>query len=94
MNPARLLLLGVVITLVGFAVVIAGSLSAPGWSGSSGGFILIGPIPIFFGSGPNSGMLASVALVITVAMVVVYVVSFLIWWSARGRNVDEERKSE
>ena len=66
MNPARLMGLGVAIIFVGFWWSPLGRCSGSGGSSSSGGFILIGPIPIVFGSGPNSGMLATVALVITV----------------------------
>ncbi len=94
MNRSRLMLLGVVIMVVGFAVVVTGSLYGPGGSGSSGGFILIGPIPIIFGSGPESGALASIALVITGAMIVLYLLSFLFWRSERRREEVGERQSE
>jgi len=86
MNPARLVFLGVAIIFVGLLVVALGTFTGPGGSGPSGGFILIGPIPIVFGSGPNSGMLATVALVIIAAMVVVYLVSFFVWRSGRSRE--------
>jgi uncharacterized membrane protein len=89
MNP-RLALLGVAIVFVGFLVVAMGTFSGPGESSSSGGFILIGPIPIVFGSGPNSGVLAAVGLVITVAMVAVYLLSFLLWRSGRRHEVGAE----
>lgn len=88
MNPARLMLLGVAIIFVGFLVVVLGAFLQSGGSASSGGFILIGPIPIVFGSGPNSGILATVALVITVVMVVVYVVSFLFWRPPESKSRD------
>jgi uncharacterized membrane protein len=94
MNSSRLILLGVAIIFVGFAVVAVGAFSGPSGSGSSGGFILIGPIPIVFGSGPNSGMLAAVALAITVGMVVMYLVSFFLWSSERRRETSVERESE
>ncbi len=95
MNPARLLLLGIAIIFVGFAVVVAGALSGPSAAGSSsGGFILIGPIPIVFGSGPNSGMLAAVAVAITVVMVAFYLVSFFLWRSERRRETEMGRESE
>jgi len=85
MNPARLLLLGVGLIFVGFVVVALGTVSGAGGSSSSGGFILIGPIPIVFGSGANSGMLAWVGLIITVVMVAFYLVSFL-WWRSERRQ--------
>jgi len=86
MNPARLALFGVAIIFVGFVVVMAGIFTGPSGSSSSGGFILIGPIPIVFGSGPNAGTLAAVALVITVAMVALYLVSVFLWRSGRRRE--------
>jgi len=91
MNPARLMLLGIAITFVGFLVVVMGTFFESGGQASSGAFILIGPIPIVFGSGPNSGNLATVGLLITVAMVVVYLVSFLFW---RARQQIPEPQSE
>ena len=93
MNSARLAFLGVAIIFVGFVVVALGTFTGPSGSGSSGGFILIGPIPIVFGSGPNSGMLVAVALVITVAMVALYLLSFLFWRSGERREAEAETKS-
>jgi uncharacterized membrane protein len=93
-NPARLAFLGVAIVLVGFLVVAIGVLAGPGSSSSSGGFILIGPFPIVFGSGPNSGMLATVGLVFTVAMVALYLASFFFWRSGRRHEADVGTKSE
>jgi uncharacterized membrane protein len=77
MNSTNLASLGMLIIFSGFLVVIVGAVLEVGGSTSSGGFILIGPIPIVFGSGPNSSMLASVALAISAAMIAVYLVSFL-----------------
>ena len=84
MNSTNLASLGMLIIFAGFLVVIVGAFLRAGGPSSTGGFILIGPIPIVFGSGPNSSMLASVALTISVVMVAVYLVSFLIWgWNRR-----------
>jgi len=87
MNPARLTWVGVAVIFVGFLVVALGASVGSGGSSSSGGFILIGPIPIVFGNGPDSGTLAAVAFVITVAMVAVYLLSFFLLRSERRREV-------
>ena len=94
MNPARLTWVGVAIIFVGLLVVAVGASVGSGGSGSSGGFILIGPIPIVFGSGPGSGMLAAVALVITVAMVAVYLLSFFLLRSGERREAGAGTESE
>ena len=94
MNSARLTLWGFAIIFVGFVVVMAGILTGPMGSSSSGGFILIGPIPIIFGSGPNSGTLAAVALVITVAVVALYLLSIFLWRSGGRRKAKVEPESE
>lgn len=61
-----LLSAGLVLIFVGFAVVIISSLLSSGSSGSVGGVILIGPIPIVFGSGPDAGWLVLIGVVITI----------------------------
>jgi uncharacterized membrane protein len=88
MNPGRLALAGIAIAFVGFLLVAIGTAAGQGAAGSSGGFVLIGPVPIVFGSGPNSGFLAAAGVVITVAMVGVYLVSFLIVRSRREREAE------
>ena len=93
MNPARLTLVGFAIIFAGFLVVLGASLGSGG-STSTGGFILIGPIPIVFGSGPGSGMLAAVALVITVATVVLYLLSFFLWRRGRRHEAQIGMESE
>jgi uncharacterized membrane protein len=92
-NPARLSLLGIGIVFVGFVVLAVGASQGSGGSSSTGGFILIGPFPIVFGSGPNSGMLAEVGLVITVAVVALYLVSLFIWRSGRQHDYEDGAKS-
>jgi uncharacterized membrane protein len=94
MSPARLVWVGIAIIFVGFVVVATGAFLGAGGSSSTGGFILIGPIPIVFGNGPNSGMLASVGLAISLVMVVVYLVSFLVWGSGRRREAGAGTKSD
>ena len=88
MNSTYLASLGVLVILTGFLVVTIGVFLGAGGSTSAGGFILIGPIPIVFGSGPNSSILASVALAISAVMVVAYLVSFLIWGWNRRREAE------
>ena len=68
---------------LGFIVVMVGSVVTSGGPASSGVFILIGPVPIVFGNGPNSAMLALAGLAITLAVVLVYLMSFLRWRSRR-----------
>ncbi len=92
MNPARLAFVGLAIIFVGFVVVALGTFAGQSGSGSSAGFILIGPIPIVFGSGPNSGVLAVAAMVITVAMVALYLLSFFLRRS--GRKSEAEIQAE
>lgn len=93
MKP-RLVLLGVAVIFAGFIVVALGIFTSPSGSSSSGGFILIGPIPIVFGGGPNSGILSTVALVITAAMVAVYLLSFLFWRPGGRREAEVGNESE
>ncbi|HYR03829.1 MAG TPA: DUF131 domain-containing protein [Nitrososphaerales archaeon] len=88
MNSTNLASLGMLIIFAGFLVVIVGAVLGAGGSTSSGGLILIGPIPIVFGSGPNSSMLASVGLAISAAMIAVYLVSFLTWRWKRRREAE------
>jgi len=93
-NQAQLTLLGVGIVFVGFVVVALGASQGSDGSASIGGFILIGPFPIVFGSGPNSGMLATVGLVITVAVVAFYLISLLLWRSGRRGELRADAQSE
>lgn len=77
----RLLLAGSLILLLGFGVIIVGSLAQAGTS--TGGAIFIGPFPIVFGSGPNGSSLAVVSL----AMGAVMVALVMLWgWRMFGRS--------
>ena len=58
----RLLAAGLLIFLLGFALIVVGSATQGG--ASAGGVIFIGPFPITFGSGPNGSSLALVSVVI------------------------------
>lgn len=78
-----LLFLGLSVIMVGMAFVVLGS--ADQGSVSTGGFILIGPFPIVFGTGPNGGQLATLALVVGLLMVAL--LSALAWWlTSAGRG--------
>ncbi len=67
------LLLGIVLVFVGIAVLVVASIVLGG-SGSVGGIILIGPIPIVFGSGPDAAWLIVISLILTVASIVLFLI--------------------
>jgi uncharacterized membrane protein len=67
------LLLGITLVFVGIAVLVVASLVLGG-SGSVGGVILIGPIPIVFGAGPDAGWLIAISAILTVVSVVLFLV--------------------
>ena len=67
------LLLGIILVFVGIAVLVVASIVLGG-SGSVGGIILIGPIPIVFGSGPDAGWLIGISLILTVASIVLFLI--------------------
>ena len=67
-----LLLVGIALVFIGIAIIVA-SVVLNG-TGSIGGVILIGPIPIVFGAGPQAGWL----IVIGVALTIISLVLFLI----------------
>ncbi len=68
-----LLFLGITLVFVGIFVIVVASVAFEG-SGSVGGVILIGPIPIVFGAGPDPGLLVAVGIVITIISVVLFLV--------------------
>jgi uncharacterized membrane protein len=70
--------------LLGFLLFIVGSLSAP--SGSSGGFILIGPFPIVFGNGYNPTLITWLAVALAALMVAMIAVQLLV----RSRESPDE----
>ena len=67
------LLLGIIFVFVGIAVLVISSLVLGG-SGSIGGVILIGPIPIVFGTVSYSSWLIAISIVITVVSTVIFLV--------------------
>jgi uncharacterized membrane protein len=71
----RLVVLGLLLMAAGFIVVAVGSSGSAGVS--TGGFVLIGPIPIVFGSGTNGTQLAALSAMLGVlTLVLVLVMAF------------------
>jgi len=67
------LLLGIALVFFGIAVLVVASIVLGG-SASVGGIILIGPIPIVFGSGPDAGWLIIISLILTVASIALFLI--------------------
>jgi len=81
----RLLAAGLAIILVGVALVVLGS--GPQGNISTGGFILIGPFPIVFGTGPGAGQLAELALAVGLLMLLLLaVLAWRLTQSARDHS--------
>ena len=68
MNSGRLLWLGALLLTAGI-VTLTTALTTSG-NGSAGGFILVGPFPIVFGSGKNGDVLAWLSVVLGLMMIV------------------------
>ncbi|HYC12166.1 MAG TPA: DUF131 domain-containing protein [Nitrososphaerales archaeon] len=84
---SKLLTVGILLVVVGLAVMVAGDAAEAGVS--TGGFILIGPFPIVFGTGSNGGELALISAVLGVLMV-----ALLLATSLRRRNLTSEGEGE
>ncbi len=67
-----LLLAGISLVFVGIAVIVVASIVLG--SGSVGGVILIGPIPIVFGAGPDALWLILISVVLSVISIVLFLV--------------------
>ena len=67
------LLLGITLVFVGITVLVVASVVLGG-SGSVGGVILIGPIPIVFGAGPDAGWLIAISTTLTVVSIILFLV--------------------
>jgi uncharacterized membrane protein len=74
------LFLGIALVFVGIAVLLVASVVLGG-SGSVGGVILIGPIPIVFGAGPNATWIIIIGVIVAVMSV-----AFSILMSRRRRS--------
>ena len=68
-----LVLLGITLVFVGIAVIIVASIVLGG-SGSVGGIILIGPIPIVFGAGPEAVWLIAISVILSVISIVLFLI--------------------
>jgi uncharacterized protein (TIGR00304 family) len=75
----KLVVFGFLLIFVGLALLLT---SVPGSNVSTGGFVLIGPIPIVFGSGTNGSPLAVLAVGLGIAM--------LLWLFALARRAKTE----
>jgi uncharacterized membrane protein len=65
--------LAFIMIFVGILLMTLGPLFGGGTTGPSGGaIILIGPIPIILGSGPFSGVMVVLALVLTVFALILF----------------------
>jgi uncharacterized membrane protein len=93
-NAVRLVWVGFAVIFVGFFVAALGTFQSQGGSNSAGGVILIGPVPIIFGSGQGSGTLVTIAIVLSAVMIAMYLASFLLFWRAgrRQEEVDPHRQ--
>jgi len=67
-----LFLVGIVVVIAGFALVALGSASQG--NVSTGGFVLVGPFPIVFGTGGNGAQLALLSVVVGVVLLVMMIV--------------------
>jgi uncharacterized membrane protein len=67
------LVLGITFVFVGIAVLVVAFIVLGG-SGSVGGVILIGPIPIVFGAGPEAGWLIAISIILSVVSLVLFLV--------------------
>lgn len=67
------LFLGVALVFVGIAIIVVASVFLGG-SGSVGGVILIGPIPIVFGAGSDAGWLIAISIILTAISLVLFLI--------------------
>jgi len=67
------LLLGIALVFVGFAVIVVVSVVLGG-SGSVGGIILVGPIPIVFGAGSDASWLIVISIILTAISIILFLI--------------------
>ncbi len=75
------LTLGFLLIVAGVIVLVA-AVALSGGSGSVGGVVFIGPIPIVFGAGPDSNWLIIISVVLAVVTLALFVI-----YSRRARRV-------
>ena len=76
------LVIGIVIIFIGFLVLFIGMFSSTRKEGNveAGGVIIIGPIPIVFGSSKNISLLMLVlAIVLTIIVLITYIIGLKGW---------------
>jgi len=73
-------MIGFFLIFLGTVIAILGSIGSG--STSFGGVVFIGPLPIVFGNGPGSGVLAITALIIATVMILMLFLSLML---SRGR---------
>jgi len=67
------LLLGIALVFVGFAVIVVVSVVLGG-SGSVGGIIHVGPIPIVFGAGSDASWLIVISIILTAISIILFLI--------------------
>ncbi len=77
----NILLLGFALVFIGIIVLVVGAVLSGG-SGSVGGVVFIGPIPIVFGAGPDSNWLIIISIIIAVVMFALFFI-----FSRRTRRI-------
>ena len=77
MVSGKILAFGFVLVLAGFVLLLLGSAGES--NVSTGGFVLIGPVPIVFGSGTNGSIVAVLAVCMGILM--------LFWFVLLARRV-------
>jgi uncharacterized membrane protein len=73
-------MIGFFLIFLGTVIAILGSIGSG--STSFGGVVFIGPLPIVFGNGPGSGVLAITDLIIATVMILMLFLSLML---SRGR---------
>ncbi len=89
MLSTRLYLFGLALLLSGLVLITVGSFQ--GGNVSAGGFVLIGPFPIVFGSGKYGGLLAVLSVVAGFVMLVMVYVALR---GARAGRTQERTSGE
>ncbi len=74
-NPSDLLLIGLLLIFIGFILVFIGIIVSAGSSGKGrvegGGVIIIGPIPVVFGSNTRIALILLILAIILVVLIYV-----------------------